>query len=105
MYRLFASCLILLMVFLSGCAVNPATGQRDFVLMSESEEVSIGRRHAQKVSQQLPIYPDKKLQAYVQRVGQRVVAKSHRPNLAYQFTVIDTPDINAFALPGGFIYI
>ncbi|MDE1461764.1 M48 family metalloprotease [Spartinivicinus poritis] len=105
MSRLLAISFVLLAALLTGCAVNPATGSRDFVLMSESEEVSTGRRHANQISKQLPIYPDKKLQAYVQRVGQRIVARSHRPNLAYQFTVIDTPDINAFALPGGYIYI
>lgn len=105
MYQLLVICFVLFSVLLSGCAVNPVTGERDFVLMSESEEISTGRRHDQQVRKQLPIYPDKKLQAYVQQIGQRVVTRSHRPNLAYQFTVIDTPDINAFALPGGFIYI
>ncbi|WP_163835951.1 M48 family metalloprotease [Spartinivicinus ruber] len=105
MCRLLAISFVLLAALLSGCAVNPATGNRDFVMMSESDEISTGRRHAQQVSQQLPIYPDKKLQAYVQRVGQRIASRSHRPNIVYQFTIVDTPDINAFALPGGYIYI
>ena len=54
---------------------------------------------------QYPRYPDQALQAYVQQVGERVARHSHRGQLDYHFTVIDSPDINAFALPGGYIYI
>jgi predicted Zn-dependent protease len=94
-----------LLIQLAGCAVNPATGKTDFVMMSEQQEIDLGRNYAQEIAKQYPRYADEKLQAYVQRVGERVARHSHRSNLAYSFTVIDSPDINAFAIPGGHIYI
>lgn len=95
----------LLLGQLAGCAVNPATGRNNFVMMSEQQELDLGRRYNQEILKQNPRYADEKLQAYVQRVGERVAKNSHRNQLAYQFTVVDSPDINAFALPGGYIYI
>lgn len=97
--------LLLLLATLAGCAVNPATGRTDFVMMSETQELSIGRDAHQQILKQYPRYPDEALQAYVQQVGERVARHSHRGQLDYHFTVIDSPDINAFALPGGYIYI
>ncbi|UCO97823.1 M48 family metalloprotease [Metapseudomonas lalkuanensis] len=90
---------------LAGCAVNPATGKTNFVMMSEQQELDLGRQYNQEIAKQNPPYADEKLQAYVQEVGQRVASHSHRSNIAYHFTVVDSPDINAFALPGGYIYI
>ena len=97
--------LCLLLGQLAGCAVNPATGRTNFVMMSEQRELELGRRYNQEILKQNPRYSDEKLQAYVQQVGERVARSSHRNQLAYQFTVVDSPDINAFALPGGYIYI
>ncbi len=96
---------LLLLLPLAGCAVNPATGRNDFVMMSEQQEIDLGRNYAQEIAKEYPRYPDEKLQAYVQQVGELVARNSHRSNLAYSFTVIDSPEINAFALPGGHIYI
>ncbi|HSC84330.1 MAG TPA: M48 family metalloprotease, partial [Pseudomonas sp.] len=96
---------LLSLLSLAGCAVNPATGHNDFVMMSEQQEIDMGRNYAQEITKEYPRYADEKLQAYVQQVGERVAQHSHRSNLAYSFTVIDSPDINAFALPGGHIYI
>ncbi len=90
---------------LAGCAHNPATGRTDFVMMSESQELAMGRGYSQQILKENPRYADEKLQAYVQQVGERVAKHSHRSNLQYHFTVVDSPDINAFALPGGYIYI
>lgn len=101
--RLFL--LLFLLAQLVGCAVNPATGKTDFVMMSEQQEIDLGRNYAQEIAKQYPRYADEKLQAYVQQVGERVARNSHRSNLDYSFTVIDSPDINAFATPGGHIYI
>jgi len=92
-------------VLLSSCAVNPATGSADFVLMSESQELKIGKELHEKIIESSPIYPDKELQDYVEAIGQRVAKTSDRPELTYTFTIIDSPDINAFALPGGYIYV
>ncbi len=97
--------LVLCLLGLTGCAVNPVTGNSDFVMMSEQQELALGRQYNQEILKQQPRYADEKLQTYVQQVGQRIASNSHRSNLNYQFTVIDNPDINAFALPGGYIYI
>lgn len=88
-----------------GCAVNPATGTPDLVFMSESEEIAMGKEMHEKLMKSMPIYQDDKLTAYVNEIGQKMVKHSHRPGIKYHFTIIDAPDINAFALPGGYIYI
>ena len=103
--RVRVSLLLLLLCSLVGCAVNPATGRNDFVMMSEQQEIELGQRYNEEIRKQYPRYADEKLQAYVQRVGERVARYGHRSYLKYSFTVIDSPDINAFALPGGHIYI
>ncbi|MGE6792436.1 M48 family metalloprotease [Pseudomonas guineae] len=97
--------LLLVLLQLAGCAVNPATGKSNFVMMSEQQELDLGRRYNQQILKENPRYADEKLQAYLQQVGERVAKYSHRNQLAYHFTVVDSPDINAFALPGGYIYI
>lgn len=89
----------------AGCATNPVTGNSDLVIMSEKSEIQVGRQQHQIVLQQMGSYDDERLQAYVTEVGTRLAKASHRPNLEYTFTVVDTEDVNAFALPGGFIYI
>lgn len=90
---------------LANCAVNPVSGNPNFVTMSESQEVSVGRSEDQKVRQQYGIYDDPALQRYVSDIGQRLAKSSHRAGLQYQFLVVDSPEVNAFALPGGYIYI
>ena len=97
--------LLLGCALLTGCAHNPATGRTDFVMMSEQQELALGHSYNQQILKENPRYADEKLQAYVQHVGERVAKNSHRSNLNYHFTVVDSPDINAFALPGGYIYI
>ena len=96
---------ILAFALLQGCATNPVTGEQDFVLMSESEEISLGAKYHDQMIQEMSVYPDPELAAYVNQVGQRIARVSHRPQLDYRFTVIDSPTVNAFALPGGYIYI
>ncbi len=90
---------------LESCAVNPATGQGNLVMMSEKRELEIGLEEHNKVLQTMPVMQDPELTAYVNEVGQRLAAVSHRPDLPFTFTVIDSPEINAFALPGGYVYI
>jgi len=99
-------CLVLLLLgLLAGCATNPVSGRSDFVMLSERQELEIGRRLHPQVLEQYPRYADERLQAYVQQVGERVARYSHRSALDYRFTVLDSPDLNAFALPGGYVYI
>ena len=92
-------------VYLSACAVNPATGTPDLVFMSEKDEIEMGKEMHEKFMKSMPIYQDEALTKYVNQVGQKIVKNSHRPDIDYHFVVIDAPDINAFALPGGYIYI
>ncbi len=94
-----------IVVLSSGCATNPVSGGKDFVLMSEDQELEMGRQYHQEVLKEMPVYEDPELQAYVNRIGQELAKKSHRHNLIYRFTVLDSPTVNAFALPGGYIYI
>ena len=106
MRRVRALSLVLAGVFvLESCAVNPATGQGNLVMMSEKRELEIGLEEHNKVMQTMPVMQDPELTAYVNEVGQRLAAVSHRPDLPFTFTVIDSPEINAFALPGGYVYI
>lgn len=90
---------------LSGCAVNPVTGERELALISESQEVQLGAQSAQQVARSIGVVDDAALQAYVDRVGQALAANSERPELPWTFAVVDDPTPNAFALPGGYIFI
>lgn len=93
------------LLLLAACATNPATGKRQIALISEEQEIAMGREADQQITQQLGLYPDQELQAYVNRVGQKLAAASERPNLPWTFRVVDDPVVNAFALPGGHIYV
>jgi len=97
--------LLCLAALLSGCATNPVTGDQDLVFMSEQDEIQLGKQVQQQVLQQYHVYNDVELQNYVQYVGDKLAGKSHRPNLDYTFTVLDSDEVNAFALPGGHVYI
>ncbi len=89
---------------LAACATNPVTGRRQLALISEAQEIQLGRQSAVQVGEQLGLVPDSALQQYVQAVGARLAAASERPNLPWTFRVVDDPTPNAFALPGGFIF-
>lgn len=98
---------VVLSVFLmlQGCAVNPVTGKQDFVMMSESQELAMGSQANAQINQQMSMVESAALQSYVQRVGEGLARNSHRSNLEYHFKVVDSADINAFALPGGYIFM
>jgi predicted Zn-dependent protease len=95
----------LIALHIAACAVNPVSGSSEPTLLSEADELRLGSENDAAVRKQYGVYADARLQAYVQQVGERLAANSHRPQLQYTFTVLDTPDVNAFALPGGYIYI
>ena len=90
---------------LASCAVNPVTGDRQLALVSESQEVQIGREVATAAQQQFGLVEDAALQAYVSRLGLQLAQASERPELPWSFQVVDDPTPNAFAAPGGFIFI
>lgn len=96
---------IALTLILAGCSVNPATGKQQLNLIPESQEIAMGREADGQIVAQMGLYPDDELQAYVQRLGEELAAKSERPHLPWTFRVLDDPLVNAFALPGGYIYV
>ena len=87
------------------CATNPATGKREINLMSEAQEISAGQEADAQVKMEMGVYNDAALQQYISGIGMKLAGLSERPNLPWHYTVVDTPAINAFALPGGYIYI
>lgn len=91
--------------FIISCAVNPVTGKKQFMLMSESQEIALGMQYDPQVIATFGSYPDEKLNTYVQEQGNRMGLISHRPRLAYKVKVLDSPVVNAFAVPGGYIYL
>lgn len=90
---------------MTSCAVNPATGARQFTLFSEAQEIEMGREYDPQIVAQMGLYPDEELQRYVHELGTRLAAQSERPHLPWTFRVLDDPVVNAFALPGGYIYV
>jgi predicted Zn-dependent protease len=94
-----------LIAVLVTCARNPVTGRRELSLISESQEVSMGQEAAKQVAASIPPVADDALQRYVSGLGMQLARASERPNLPWSFTVIDDPQVNAFALPGGPIFI
>ena len=92
---------------LAACSVNPATGERNFTaFMSPEDELRVGREEHPKVVEQFGgVYNDPKVAAYVDRVGQNLVRVSELPEVDFTFTVLDDDIVNAFALPGGYVYI
>jgi len=90
---------------LTHCAYHPVSGGRDFVQVSEQQELEMGAQANQAVLKEYPVLNSPALQAYVNDVGQRLAKQSQRPNLPWHFTVVDSPDVNAFSLPGGYVYI
>jgi predicted Zn-dependent protease len=94
-----------LLVLALACARNPVTGKRQLSLVSEKDEIALGQEAAGQVEQSMGVYGDPKVQAYVSSIGMRLAKASERPNLPWRFVVLDDPTVNAFALPGGPIFV
>src|SRR5215211_1582334 len=94
-----------LAVALAACSTNPVTGKREISLVSQDQEIQMGQQGAQQVAQEIGLINDQALQNYVQQVGIALAQKSERPNLPWTFRAVDDPTPNAFAMPGGFIFI
>lgn len=90
---------------MTSCAANLATGERHLNLISESQEIAMGQQADSQIVASLGLYPDADLQRYVQELGAALAKTSERPDLPWTFRVVDDPVVNAFALPGGFIYV
>ncbi|HKI85643.1 MAG TPA: M48 family metalloprotease, partial [Thermoanaerobaculia bacterium] len=87
------------------CATNPATGKQQLSLIGEQQEIAMGRDADKQVEAELGLYDDPKAAALVERIGKQLAKKSERPDLPWTFRIVDDPAVNAFALPGGFIYV
>ena len=100
------SAIVLLSVFLAGCATVPYTNRRQLNYLSEAQEVQMGLEAYQDVQKKNKISQDPTVTAMVRRVGKRIAAAAEKPEWDWQFTVIDDPKtINAFCLPGGKIAV
>jgi predicted Zn-dependent protease len=96
--------LIIVFVLLDSCAKNPVTGKRDFMLLSTEQEIAMGQQSDPEIKNFFGIYEDDKLQRFINEKGQQMAAVSHRKDLKYQFKIVDSPVVNAFAVPGGYVY-
>ena len=96
---------LIFMGLLISCAVNPVTGKRELSLISEEQEIAMGREYDPQIAAMYGVYDDPKLLKYVNDLGQKMAKISHRPNLKYEIKIMDSPVINAFAVPGGYVYI
>jgi predicted Zn-dependent protease len=99
------SALLVLGLGQSGCATNPATGAKQISLVSRGQEMEMGRAADPAIISEYGLYDDPKVAAYVDSVGQRLGKVSHLPTMVWHFRLLDSPVVNAFALPGGYIYI
>ena len=101
---LLISTISLTLLLFSHCARNPVTGKRQVVFMSEAQEIGMGKEADPQIIQQFGLYEDTALQTFITRKGKEMAAISHRTNLSYEFKVVDSDVVNAFAVPGGYVY-
>ena len=105
-FPLFRFCLLFLcVVSLVACARNYVTKNRQFKLISEKNEIQIGRKAKAEIIKEYGSLHDIEWQVYLDQIGQKLAKQSDRPNLTYDFTILDSDVLNAFALPGGFIFV
>jgi len=97
-------CLSASLLFAGSCAVNPVTGKKQIVLMSESQEIAMGADADPQIVAQYGLYENKVLQDFITQKGNEMAAVSHRPDLKYEFKIVDSEILNAFAVPGGYVY-
>ncbi len=103
--RLSRRAFALALIGLLSCVVNPVTGKREFSVMSPQQEAQVGRDEAAKVEQQMGLIKKPQLVGYVERIGARLAQHSPRKDVRYTFHVVDMEEPNAFALPGGYVYV
>jgi len=96
--------LLSILVLIPSCAINPVTGKKQLMLMSESQEVALGAQYDPSVVSTFGVYDNPELLAFITARGNEIGKISHRPNLEYHFKILDSPVVNAFAVPGGYVY-
>jgi predicted Zn-dependent protease len=97
--------ILLLCLLVSACQTIAATGERRLTLIGESQEIAMGEQANEQIEKTMSLYEDDELQAYVDDLGKRIAASTERPELPWAFRILDDDAVNAFALPGGYIYI
>jgi predicted Zn-dependent protease len=103
--RLCLFLIILSFALAAGCATNPVTHKREIMLFSDQDEIKMGKEGNEAVLMQFGRYDDSAFQGYIDEVGQNIARVNHRQELPYHYIVVDSAVLNAFALPGGYIYI
>ncbi|MCB0685197.1 MAG: M48 family metalloprotease [Saprospiraceae bacterium] len=96
--------LVVVALIIGSCAVNPVTGKKEVMFMSEEQEIALGKQSDPQIVAMYGLYQDNQLQKFINEKGQEMASVSHRPNLNYEFKILDSPVVNAFALPGGYVY-
>ncbi len=104
-FPLKITALFLSMVIITSCAINPVTGRKQIMLMSEAQEIALGAEYDPQVVASFGLYPNDQMQSFLQAKVDEMGKISHRPNLEYHVKVLDSPVVNAFAVPGGYIYL
>jgi predicted Zn-dependent protease len=102
---LLSGCLAASLCLINSCATNPVTGKRQVALISEDQEIAMGVNADPQIVAQYGLYEDSALQNFINQKGKQMAAISHRPNLNYTFRIVDSDILNAFAVPGGFVYL
>ncbi len=96
---------IISLIFLGSCAKNPVSGLPDFVTITEQQEIGMGRAYHEEILKNAKVLDNKEITKYYVELGEKIANASHRPNLNWKFTIIDDPTLNAFATPGGYVYM
>ncbi len=98
------SIFILIVTFITSCTVNPVSGKKQLSFMSEAQEIAMGKQSDPSIIAQYGRYDDEAMQGFIEAKGQEMATISHRSNLDYEFKILDSDVVNAFAVPGGYVY-
>jgi predicted Zn-dependent protease len=96
--------IFIILIWVGSCAKNPVTGRNELMLMSKDQEIAMGQQSDPEIVSFFGLYEDERLQRFINEKGKAMAAVSHRQELPYEFKIVDSPVVNAFAVPGGFVY-
>jgi len=99
------SFLLTVIIVVISCAINPVTGKRQIMLMSKAQELKLGRQYDPQVIATFGEYKSDNILSFLKTRTTEMGRISHRPNLEYHIKILDSPVVNAFAVPGGYIYL
>ena len=98
------SLMVIVLLIADSCAKNPVTGKNELMLMSKDQEIALGQQSDPEIVAFFGLYQDEELQKFIDVKGKEMAAISHRPDLPFEFKIVDSPVVNAFAVPGGYVY-